>query len=223
MNKTKIIFSLIIMVIAICILGSQGVKAAQDRTLNIQDVRPFSDDNGDGEIGNDKYTFSRRVSETSAVNETIWKIYDVDKSDVYDNIYCLRGGLGFGSSTTIKDSLLYNFVADMKENADIVIQTYKERTGVNITDENYNAILWILDNMYLPNDDGTYLATEYKTELLEAADIAGSELTDDDIEVIQQMALWYFTNYDENGQYGSFSLANTVVISNILKINTVLF
>ena len=39
---------------------------------------------------------------------------------------------------------------------------------------------------------------EQAKESLEEAEILNSELTDDDIEFIQQMALWYFANYDDN-------------------------
>ena len=70
----------------------------------------------------------------------------------------------------------------------------------------YNAVLWILDEAYLPadntNDEGeiVYDASEYRDELLDKAGIPESqreEITDNDIEVIQQLAIWYFTNYDE--------------------------
>ena len=58
-----------------------------------------------------------------------------------------------------------------------------------------------------------------KARLLEKAEILNSELTDDDIEFIQQMALWYFANYDDNGGQNSLSLADTYVLSNTTKID----
>jgi len=73
----------------------------------------------------------------------------------------------------------------------------------------YNAILWIIDESYLPVDkvdtEGEetvvlYDASEYKAELLDKAGVPTSQqanITDNDIEVIQQLAMWYFANYDE--------------------------
>ena len=74
--------------------------------------------------------------------------------------------------------------------------------------ETYNKIMWIIDNMYLPK---ATTAAEDKQKLMEIAGITeyddGVLLTDDDIEVVQQLALWYFTNsddtnYHENGSDG---------------------
>lgn len=86
----------------------------------------------------------------------------------------------------------------------------KEVNGKNETVEKtvnlYNAILWVIDEAYLPKDrinadgDKIYDAAEYKKELLDKAGVPVSEqedITDNDIEVIQQLAMWYFTNYDE--------------------------
>jgi len=132
----------------------------------------------------------------------------------------------------------YTEIGEMHENAKDIIENYlnKYKTG-NVTgseidldtekeftisvSENgvptqetktvnlYNAILWIIDESYLPVDKTTtegeetvvlYDASEYKAELLDKAGVPISQqadITDNDIEVIQQLAMWYFTNYDE--------------------------
>ncbi len=73
------------------------------------------------------------------------------------------------------------------------INTYKGDTA--ISQETYNKIMWIIDNMYLPKSED---AITHKEELMQVAGITrydvGILLTDDDIEVVQQLALWYFTN-----------------------------
>jgi len=80
----------------------------------------------------------------------------------------------------------------------------------------YNKVLWILDNMYIKKVS----SKEYKTELLNTAElfyknkyganIVGyvpdmSMLTDADIDAVQQLALWYYTNAENtiyhNAQY----------------------
>ena len=62
-----------------------------------------------------------------------------------------------------------------------------------LTIQNYNKIMWIIDNMYLPKAEN---AQAKKVELLTNAGIIkpnyGIEhvrITDDDIEVVQQLAI----------------------------------
>ena len=83
------------------------------------------------------------------------------------------------------------------ENGDITNKEYE----INL----YNAVLWIIDEAYLPTDkinesSKVYDSAEYKKELLSKAGIPitqQKDITANDIEVIQQLAIWYFTNYDE--------------------------
>lgn len=204
--------------------------------LNIQHERPYSDDNGDGTVGNDIYTLIRRAV------QTIFKIGEQDENgNLSFNVayYCLRAGLGFGSTEEIlENGVDYTKLADLS-NAEIIMNYFRETLNINLeslTDEqlakNYNSICWIVDNMYLPKHEN---ATEMKTELLQKVQkyaeekemlnlgesmlIADSLLTDDDIEAIQQVAIWYFTNYDENGEDNSLSLEDTVDLANLLRIN----
>ena len=76
-------------------------------------------------------------------------------------------------------------------------------------DKEYNKIMWVIDNMYLPKQS----TEREKIALLVNAGIIENEnddyygherITNHDIEVIQQLVLWYFTNKDtyytvENG------------------------
>ncbi len=74
-----------------------------------------------------------------------------------------------------------------------------------VTQETYNKMMWIIDNMYLPS---SATAVQDKEELLSKAGILGSNgyeagnlLTDDDIEVVQQLALWYLTNPNDTNYH----------------------
>ena len=71
----------------------------------------------------------------------------------------------------------------------------------NATINVYNAILWILDEAYLPNDitENDYYESDYREELLDKAGIYTDrdKIGKDEIETVQQLALWYFANYDE--------------------------
>ena len=191
---------------------SQAVETVK---LNIQYERPYSDDDGDGTVGNDVYTLVR----AAIAIQTVFKIglQDANGNLSFDSAYyCLRGGLGFGSTEDIlAEGVDYTVLADL-ENKEAIMNYFKDTIGYEISEANYNEICWIVENMYLPKSE---YATEMKEDLLKSAGIEESELTEDDIEVVQQIALWYFTNYDENGEPYSVSLSDDVVLANLLQIN----
>lgn len=186
---------------------------SQAVNLNIQFERPYTDDDGDGTVGNDVYTLVRQAIQT---------VFKIGEQDVNGNLsfnsayYCLRGGLGFGSTEEILASGVdYTKIADLSDK-EAVMNYFKDTIGYDIPEANYNAICWIAENMYLPASEH---AEEMKQDLLNDAGITSSLLTDDDIEVVEQIALWYFTNYDENGGANSVSLADNVDLANLLQIN----
>lgn len=226
----------ILLIALILILGGVffGNTYAADRNLGAQLTRPFEDP----KYTNPKYQYT--VPDN--LKYTIVKIFDnadkVDNALAYTKaLYCLRGGVGFGTEGEDVSTSLVNYseIGEMHADAKNIIENYmnkyktgnedgktinldtdkkfsisKEVNGKNETVEKtvnlYNAILWVIDEAYLPKDrinaDGVkiYDAAEYKQELLSKAGVSVSEqadITDNDIEVIQQLAMWYFTNYDE--------------------------
>lgn len=222
--------------------------AEEKRDLTYQRTRPYSEDNGDNNIDNEEYTFARHKDgqefKYSIVKifdynkrelETPYKKFE-------DSFYCIRGGKGFGSvefgdnsSANSTEYTVYTVIENMKSKAKDVIAKYKELYNINLDrTENitfnektynnvniYNAMLWIADNVYLPVNTDKYNAQEYKTELLTKIGIAKVNqgmITDDDLEVIQQLAFWYFANYDENGKNESVSTTNPTPV-NWLAIN----
>lgn len=211
MKKTSKIVTLCMAVLMIMQIILPTISQAVN--LNIQFERPYNDDDGDSIVGDDVYTLALDAS------QTVFKIGEHDaEGDLSFNeaYYCLRGGLGFGSTEEILQSgVEYTKSADLSDKI-AVMAYFKDTIGHELTEENYNAICWIADNMYLPNSP---YAKQIKAKLLEDAEIITSLLTDDDIEVIQQIALWYFTNYDENGEGNSVSLADSSVLANLLQID----
>ena len=213
-TKTKIILIALIMILGIMAFTNVYAAIGDKRELGANEVRPFT---------NSKYQF-RVGSGGQDLVYTVFKIYDnKDRNEeneiLYSKaLYCLRGGVGFGASeeTDVSvDPIEYTEIGEMHENAKSVIEKYQEYYGINL-DRNvtinnkevniYNAILWVLDEAYLPvdkiNEEGetVYSEAEYKEELLTKVGIPVSQqgdITKDDIEVIQQIAIWYFANYDE--------------------------
>lgn len=247
MKRIKILLmALIVALISIAVLNPNAIYAAEEkRDLTYQRTRPYSEDNGDNNIDNEEYTFARH-KDGQELKYSIVKIFDFDKRDLEtpykkfeDSFYCIRGGKGFGSvefgDNSSANSTKYTVIENMKSNANEVIAKYKELYNINLDrTENitfnektynnvniYNAMLWIADNAYLPVNTDKYNAQEYKTELLTKIGIAKVNqgmITDDDLEVIQQLAFWYFANYDENGKNESVSTTNPTPV-NWLAIN----
>lgn len=79
--------------------------------------------------------------------------------------------------------------------------------GTGVTYCNYNAVLWILDNMYVPVSSASK-NKDFKKQLFEDVfadaiekvnfNVNSVKLTDEDIEVVQQWAIWYFTNSSDS-------------------------
>lgn len=250
MKKIKILLmALVVALISTIILSSNAVYAAE-RNLTYQRTRPYSDDDGDNNIDNEEYTFAAS-KDGQDFRYSIVKIFDYNKRELEtpykkfeDSFYCIRRGKGFGSvgfgNNSSANSTEYTVIENMKSNANDVIDKYNELYHINLnrTVENiafnektynnvniYNAMLWIADNAYLPVKTDKYNAQEYKTELLTKIGIAKvnqDKITDDDLEVIQQLAFWYFANYDEfeneNKKSESVSTTNPTPV-NLLAIN----
>lgn len=247
MKRIKILLmALIVALISIAVLNPNAIYAAEEkRDLTYQRTRPYSDDDGDNNIDDEEYTFARH-KDGQEFKYSIVKIFDYNKRELEtpykkfeDSFYCIRGGKGFGSvefgDNSSANSTKYTVIENMKSNANEVIAKYKELYNINLDrTENitfnektynnvniYNAMLWIADNAYLPVSTDKYNAQEYKTELLTKIGIAKVNqgmITDDDLEVIQQLAFWYFANYDENGKNESVSTTNPTPV-NWLAIN----
>lgn len=225
-KSTKIV---ILCVALLMIMQAILPTISQAVNLNIQFERPYNDDDGNGTVGDDVYTVERDAT------QTVFKIGEQDaekKLSFNEAYYCLRSGLGFGSTNEIvQQGVNYEKLADLS-NKTAVMSYFEDVIGHELTEASYNAICWLADNMYLPKSEH---AEDLKAQLLKDANeyakgngllnlgesmlVEESLLTDDDIEVVQQMALWYFTNYDENGGGNSLSLDDTVNLANLLKIN----
>ena len=153
-----------------------------------------------------------------ALEKNVWKIVETNSSGStfnYDStIYCLKGGPGFGSGDFGSGEPVvreYTRYFDMKDSDSIPSAYQKALPDVN--SDTYKALLWLLENVYVaPASNATSeereQAAEYRNMLLDAAGLSGSYLTDDDIDVVQQLAIWHFTNDDafDAGDEGNFEL-----------------
>ena len=136
----------------------------------------------------------------------VWKIAQYDSlsdttADTSDLIYCIKAGAGFGSQDSTTAIKAYNQRFNLKDTSTIS----SPYIDVLPTGENYNKLIWMMDHIYtgIGQDNATtrneYLKNVIPTESYEL-------LKDDDIDVIQQLAIWYFTNPTGDYHYDNIEL-----------------
>ncbi len=191
-QKLKRTFITGVTILATCLLGFTSSVSAKTVSTG-QEL----------ELGLEQYRNSGFSYKTG--DKIMWKIasYEGQIPDKTRNFYCIKAGPGFGSTDMGAGSFTpthqtYTEYFDLKS-PDSIEEPYK---SVLPTGEEYNSLVWLLDNIYLAPQikQGEQMTEEQKQErqaFLDAAGIGSSEITDDEIDVVQQLAIWYFTNDDE--------------------------
>lgn len=160
-----------------------------------------------------KNPYANGSTEGPIVGTKIWQIvkYDNKTSETYvtGNYYCVRSGVGFSDTNKKAEyNISYNFKTEknaIASSGNTVLQSI-------VNNGYYNNLLALTDLLYL---NGVSTDSERKA-LLDAAGIYNTDyyplesddrtaitaeyqvpLTDSDIEAVQQAAIWYFTNHDD--------------------------
>ena len=180
----KLVSSILITMLTVATLGSiSAVKAASAGPLYLGIVS----------LRRAGYGYQQEGSK-------VWKIAEYDSengktADLSKTIYCIKGGPGFGSSDMATGGVptisKYTQKFNLKDLASIP-STYSK---ILPTGSNYNSLMWLLDNIYIMPAIGTdnttareeFLKSKIPNELYNL-------ITDDDIDAVQQLAIWYFTN-----------------------------
>ena len=144
----------------------------------------------------------------------IWNIKKYNSTEDSGNgtnvpAYCLKADQqGTGFTQGDKGKATFDRVFNMATERNAISSQNTVLKG--LVDGKYNEILAVLDLFYIPESS---TAAEDKTTLLENAGIPAdsSELTDNDIEAIQQAALWYFTNTGED-KFNKYSNTHWITI-----------
>ena len=193
----KIAVSIIVMLLALA-MGTSVFAATTPVTFGLSEYR--------------RETYGKQYGyRINNGNKRVWKVivYENDGTTMnFDNtIYCLKAEKGFYTATPNSFKQTYDKMVDFADKSNLVPTIFEN-------DDYYYAATWILDHAYIPyyaksgdsvevQAQKTEQAAQDREDLLNAAGMSDSlkqELTDDDIDVVQQMALWYFTNTkaDEN-------------------------
>ena len=206
----KSLVMLAVFIIAISIASVSHATPSSGKILNLKN--PTYRASG--------YAYKAGLRSTSATTEQhMWKIYEYNTSggsvkNLNNAIYCLKMGVGFGSvGGSPTQEKTYDTYADMKNPAvtatsddRIIINNYISTLPGASTQEKqqqYNSLVWVLDHCYVPapfnspTQEQIDTARESRQELLINAGIPNSGINDDLIDIIQQIAIWYFTNDDK--------------------------
>ena len=127
----------------------------------------------------------------------VWKIvtYNGQSIDYDKAIYCLKAEQGFYTSSPGVFRQEYDTSYDFKNKSSM--------PTLPVAEEDYNSIVWLLNHAYIQSAE---TATQDKATLLANAGLTGNiELTDDDLDVIQQLAIWYFTNKEDPVYHTDFA------------------
>ena len=211
--KNLCLSGLILLVLILSILIPSSVKAAQGGPLylGISEIRTNDTPEFGYAIG-DPYT-----NGVDGYGAKIWNIQehtgpneeDPVAADGNKNIYCVKAGVGF-SDTKLTGT--YNIFYDMKTERETIASNVSALTTfvngeIQVGDKTvktYDAFLALADMLYLIDDENDEAEKE---AYLQAANINPGQwkyyLTRDDIAAVQQAAIWYFTNFDEEleGKY----------------------
>ena len=191
----KIAVIAVTIMLAIC-LGTEAFAATNPVTFGLSEYRR--------ETNGKQYGY--RINNG---NKKVWKVivYENDGTTMnFDNtIYCLKAERGFYTATPNTFKQTYDKMLDFADKASLVPAIFENENY-------YYSAMWILDHAYIPYyakaGDSVEVQAKKKEQaakdreaLLNATQMSDSlkvELTDDDIDVVQQMALWYFTNTKSN-------------------------
>ncbi len=227
--KAKKLIVFISILVAIIFVGifTNNVKAAEPDYLTIIKERVVHFQTTD-------VTYKHQIYKgTNEKTENIWNIVtctdDGVVTDTIPDLYCLRAGLGFvrqdqelssGKYPHIQYSQRFDMVTGYEE-----IQSLLTSSSTTIFKEGektyYYELLWVLDHMLLEDateDELIQYLKDYagyqEEDFTRDNAVKGEFLTRADIEAIQQLAIWYFTNHDDTTHHTKDLTTIYVDISN---------
>ena len=144
--------------------------------------------------------------------EKIWKIVQYSNTSYNDptevSAYCIKANTGFaGAGSTDTYDVSYNMKTEKTE-----IAAQNDILNHLVNDGQYENLLALADLLYVKGvstqaERQQLLDDSGANDIVEKSDFNGVPeyyITDDEIDAIQQAAIWYFTNYEENGRYDKY-------------------
>ena len=220
MSNQKIIKGLIAILLIVCVaMIPSMVNAAELNPSLYFGITELRSETGMGYAIEDPNT----NGETGTAAK-IWNIVQYSGENTNDptevNVYCVKAGVGFTEGAGTKQVQEYNLYFDMYTERDAIASQDANTSQVlfNLVNgdggQHYNELLALANLIYIPGES----TQAERQQLLDVsgasyhvADFDGHEgyeeyyITDDEIDAVQQAAMWYFTNYgEEDGKYDRY-------------------
>ena len=203
MKKSRIIFTIIMFITClITALFSNKVQAAP-----LTPVRYY----GIAEL-RDTTQMGYAMGNPSQGAEKIWKIVRYSNTSYNDptevNVYCIKADQGFSNQSRTE---IYDVSYNMKTERTAIAKQNDVLKGL-VNGGQYDNLLALADLLYF-KDASTLSEREQLLDASGANDVVEKSefngvtqyyITDDEIDAVQQAAIWYFTNYQEGGEYDKY-------------------
>ena len=212
MKNKKIIVGILFVILLILNAYTSTVKSA--------DINPplyFGINEMRGELGYAIGNPNTNETEGNANAAKIWNILQYSNANgdgpTEANVYCVKAGVGFTEGAGTKEIQEYNLQFDMYTERSAIAAVDADSSSVLnglVNGGHYNELLAVANLIYIPGE-----STEQEREQLlsdsgvlniqreyEGLGDENYNITDEEIEAVQQAAMWYFTNYgEENNKY----------------------
>ena len=211
-NLTRILAVLIVMIIAMTVYAVTALtNVTPEVSLTAVNYQGGEDTSGFFEKDQNRAVFKNQYDKNSyyaykSHNIMPRKITDINEK--YKNsLFCLDNTLEFPQG----NGVVYQNIGDLR-----TVKSVNTNQGEkNLTDEQKNKLFWLFENMYL-REESKEVKDLYKTELFkntfihtggdandsEKLELAlrkyNVEVTEDDLAVIEQWAIWYIINGDDS-------------------------
>ena len=196
---SKIVFALACIITIVMPYGMPvfGAISHEDTSVNLTVVRPREGGEESSGTLDEAYVdaYDDNSYQYAIADTTVFKIVEEGDMDYSNAIYCLDAEKSFpGIVSDEQQYIQFTNAGDLKDN------TNSSVVALELSKENYDALIWLIDNMYLrkqtPELKDKFLSQAFKSKIENGTtlDEIKVNITDDDIEVVQQWAMWAFTN-----------------------------
>ena len=177
----------------------------KDTEANLQIVDMFPGGEASGNLTDEQKAVYDKIPYSYTVGTThVFKIIEAGDLQYQNAFYCLDALKAFPGVNSDESQLLYQNVGDFNDSTDPeVTSLYLSTLSKNDSEKwnaNYKSLLWLFENVYLAKQDSArkdaFLEKAFADYTEYGMDVIKAYLTDDDIDVVQQFVIWYFTNGD---------------------------